>query len=257
MQERAEKSVKTPFGEPSDVLVTGYIEGVPCVLLARHGRDHTIMPTNINYRANIWALKEEGCTHILVTTACGSLKETIHPGDCVILDQFIDRTTKRTTTFYDGGPNCLKGVCHIPMDKPFCSHTRDVIIKTAKDLGDFKTVHTQGTAVTIEGPRFSSKAESFLWRQWGADIVNMTTVPEVCLAKEVGLCYAAVALPTDYDSWRSDGDSVNVENVMRTFRENSEKAKNLLVAAVPRIASQDWSDTIRELKVLAQASVVS
>ena len=167
------------------------------------------MPTNVNYRANIWALKEEGCTHVIVTTACGSLKEDIHPGDCVILDQFIDKTTKRVSTFYDGEPKSPKGVCHIPMDKPFCGRTREIIIKTAKDLGEFKTVHSQGTAITIEGPRFSSKAESLLWRQWGGDVVNMTTVPEVCLAKEAGLCYAAVALPTDYDSWRSDKESVS------------------------------------------------
>ena len=175
----------------------------------RHGKGHTIMPTHVNYRANLWALKEEGCTHVLVTTACGSLREEIKPGDCVILDQFIDRTTKRVSTFYDGQPGHLKGVCHIPMDTPFCERTRGILIKTAKKLGEFSAVHENGTVLTIEGPRFSTKAESHLWRTWGAHIVNMTTVPEVCLARELGLSYSAVALATDYDCWRQPDEAVS------------------------------------------------
>ena len=167
------------------------------------------MPSNVNYRANLWALKEEGCSHVVVTTACGSLQEEVHPGDCVILDQFIDRTTKRVSTFYDGQPGSLQGVCHISMETPFCERTRDLIIRAATELGSFSNVHRRGTVLTIEGPRFSSKAESILWRQWGAHVVNMTTVPEVCLAKELGMCYAAIALPTDYDSWHQSKESVS------------------------------------------------
>jgi 5'-methylthioadenosine phosphorylase len=203
---RIEKNVDTQFGKPSDVLVVGEICNVPCVLLARHGRNHTISPSRINYRANIWALKQEGCTHVIVTTACGSLQEHIHPGDIVILDQFIDRTNKRETTFYDGDSQSPKGICHLQMAKPFCEKTRQLLIRACKEIG--LTVHESGTAVTIEGPRFSSKAESNMFRMWGGDVVNMTTVPEVCLAMEAGLCYASIALPTDYDCWKDTGEPV-------------------------------------------------
>lgn len=167
------------------------------------------MPSNVNYRANLWALKAVGCSHVVVTTACGSLQEEVQPGDCVILDQFIDRTTKRVSTFYDGQPGSLEGVCHIPMDTPFCDRTREIVIQAANELGFFSNVHRHGTVLTIEGPRFSSQAESNLWRQFGAHVVNMTTVPEVCLARELGLCYAAIALPTDYDSWHQSKESVS------------------------------------------------
>ena len=168
----------------------------------RHGRNHNISPTHVNYRANVYALKEEGCTHVIVTTACGSLREEIHPGDVVLLDQFIDRTTKRTLTFYDGTPGAPEGICHMQMGEPFCKHTRAVIARAADILGI--TCHPRGTAVTIEGPRFSTRAESDLYRSWGCDVVNMTTVPEVTLAKELGLCYSSIALPTDYDCWKEE-----------------------------------------------------
>ena len=171
-------------------------------LTTRHGRKHHLLPTAVNYRANIYALQTEGCTHVLVTTACGSLREEIRPGDIVLIDQFIDRTTKRSLTFYDSTPNALVGVCHIQMDEPFCKHTRSVIAKAADSLGI--KYHSKGTVVTIEGPRFSTKAESVLYRSWGCDLVNMTTVPEATLAKEIGLCYASIGLPTDYDCWRGE-----------------------------------------------------
>ncbi|KAI4874614.1 hypothetical protein NFI96_020932 [Prochilodus magdalenae] len=197
---RTENFVDTPFGKPSDALIKGKIKNVECVLLARHGRQHTIMPSNVNYRANIWALKEEGCTHVVATTACGSLREDIQPGDIVLLDQFIDRTTKRVQTFYDGSPSSPSGVCHIPMAEPFCSKTREVLLEVVKGLGI--RYHPRGTMLSIEGPRFSSRAESHMFRQWGADLINMTTVPEVVLAKEAGLCYASIAMATDYDCWK-------------------------------------------------------
>ena len=165
------------------------------------------MPSDVNYRANVWALKEEGCTHIVVTTACGSLQERMVPGDIVILDQFIDRTHKRQATFYDGKPGSPPGICHLQMDRPFCEKTRQVLIKSCQELG-YK-FHNKGVMITIEGPRFSSKAESVMFQSWGADLINMTTVPEVCLAKEAGVCYAAIGLPTDYDCWKDTGEAVS------------------------------------------------
>ncbi|NXW09497.1 MTAP phosphorylase, partial [Fregetta grallaria] len=191
LEGRTEKYVDTPYGKPSDALILGKIKNVDCVLLARHGRHHTIMPSNVNYRANIWALKEENCSHVLVTTACGSLREEIQPGDLVIIDQFIDRTTKRHCTLYDGQHSTLSGV----------------LIETAKKLG--LQCHSKGTVITIEGPRFSSRAESLMFRSWGADVINMTTVPEVILAKEAGMSYASIAMATDYDCWKEHEEAVS------------------------------------------------
>lgn len=229
--------------KPSDVLVEGKIAGVDCVLLSRHGQKHTIMPTNVNYRANIWALKEQGCTHLIVTTACGTLKEEIHPGDILFPDQFIDRTSKRVLTFYDGEPGSPVGVCHIPMHTPFCPHTTKILKEIAKEQGI--KFHETGTVVTIEGPRFSTRAESHLFRSWGAHIVNMTTVPEAILAKEVGLCYAAIALPTDYDCWHESAGNVNVDVVMECMKNNCHKATTLILEAVARIAKIDWKDILK------------
>nr|ACO51785.1 S-methyl-5-thioadenosine phosphorylase [Aquarana catesbeiana] len=254
LEGRTEKYVDTPFGKPSDALVLGKIKNVDCVLLARHGRQHTIAPTSVNFRANIWALKTEGCSHILVTTACGSLREEIQPGDVVLIDQFIDRTTKREQTFYDGGPNCLAGVCHIPMAEPFCSKTREVLIDTAKKPGI--KCHTKGTMVTIEGPRFSSKAGSNMFRLWGADVINMTTVPEVVLAKEAGICYASVAMATDYDCWKEHEEAVSVDRVLKTLKENANKATSILLTAIPQIAAMDWCDTLQSMKCTVEMSVM-
>ncbi|XP_043917264.1 S-methyl-5'-thioadenosine phosphorylase isoform X2 [Protopterus annectens] len=254
LEGRIEKDVNTPFGKPSDVLIQGKIKNVDCVLLARHGRQHTISPTNVNFRANIWALKEEGCTHLLVTTACGSLREEIQPGDIVLIDQFIDRTTKRAQTFYDGSPSCLSGVCHIPMAVPFCTRTREVLSEVAKKLGIKH--HPRGTMITIEGPRFSSRAESLMFRQWGADVINMTTVPEVCLAREAGICYSSVAMATDYDSWKEHEEAVSVDKVLKTMKENANKASSMLLSAIPQIASMDWTETLESLKTGLQCSVM-
>lgn len=241
-EETSECTVQTPYGDPSDVLREGLINGVPCVLLARHGRKHTIMPTNVNYRANLWALKEKGCTHVVVSTACGSLREHIKPGDFVIIDQFIDRTTKRHQTFYDGADNHPSGILHLPMDTPFCGDTRKLLLDSCQELG--YTAHPTGTMVTIEGPRFSSKAESKMFRQWGGDVINMTTVPEVVLARELGLLYAAVAMATDYDCWREGEEVVSVEKVMKTFKMNAEKATKVLKTVVSKIAAKDWTEKI-------------
>lgn len=253
LEGRQEKYVETPFGKPSDALIIGKIKGVDCVLLARHGRKHSIYPTAVNYRANIEALRGEGCTHVLVTTACGSLQEQYQPGDIVVIDQFIDRTTKRASTFYDGSVPDFKGVCHIPMHTPFCTDTRQMLIEGLKELSI--PHHSSGTMVCIEGPRFSTKSESHMFRAWGGSVINMTTVPEVVLAKEAGLCYAAAALVTDYDCWREGEDHVSVEFVFKTLKENSEKAKNLLLHVIPLMAKKDWSDIIKAKQDEAKSSV--
>lgn len=254
LQNRKEKFVTTPFGKPSDALILGTIGDVDCILLARHGRQHNVHPSNINFRANIHALKAEGCTHVIVTTACGSLQEKIHPGDIVLLDQFIDRTTKRQQTFYDGGADSPQGVCHIPMHTPFCPETRKNLKASLDHLG--YTYHQAGCMVTIEGPRFSSRSESKMFRMWGGDVINMTTVPEVVLAKEAGLCYAAIALATDYDCWRDGEEAVSVESVLKTFKKNAEKATNVILDVIPRIAAQDWTAVIQEYRTTAKESVM-
>ncbi|XP_062571463.1 S-methyl-5'-thioadenosine phosphorylase-like [Saccostrea cucullata] len=249
-----EVTIDTPYGKPSDVLITGEIEGVPSVLLSRHGRGHSINPTNVNYRANIWALHELGCTHLLVTTACGSLQHNMHPADIVVIDQFIDRTQKRIQTFFDGESTSPPGICHLPMAEPFCPRTRKILYKCAKDLGI--SCHEKGTILTIEGPRFSSRAESKLWNSWGAHCVNMTTVPEVILAKELGLCYAALALVTDYDSWKDDEEAVNIESVLKTFQTNAANATKTILKAIPVIAGEDWTATIAENKKAVQMNTL-
>uniref|UniRef100_L7LZG8 S-methyl-5'-thioadenosine phosphorylase n=1 Tax=Rhipicephalus pulchellus TaxID=72859 RepID=L7LZG8_RHIPC len=254
LENRQEHKVTTPFGEPSDVLISGRIGDVSCVLLARHGRQHSVMPSKVNYRANIWALKEIGCTHVIATTACGSLNDRVKPGQIVVLDQFLDRTTKRATTFYDGEKDSPKGVCHISAATPFHEGLRQVLIKTMQAM---KIVfHETGTVVTIEGPRFSSRFESCLFRSWNCDVINMTTVPEVVLAKEAGLLYASIALVTDYDCWRLDEQHVDVAAVLETMKSNSTVALKVLCAALPNIAAIDWSAAIKEAQEEADRAVM-
>src|SRR3989344_3278892 len=228
LKDAKEINVSTKFGSPSSSLTTGKINNVDVVILSRHGKKHTIMPSNVNYRANIMALKEQGCTHIIATTACGSLREEIKPGHFVFCDQFIDRTTKRASTFYDSDR-----VCHIPMAEPFCPKLRGILAETAKEMK--MDYHKKGTVVTIEGPRFSTKAESHMFRNWGADVINMSTVPEAVLAREAGICYAIIAMSTDYDCWHETEDGVNIEMVLQTMRNNAENVKKLLVGVIPKI----------------------
>eukprot|EP00128_Syssomonas_multiformis_P006669 Colp12_sorted_trinity150504_noHs@27876 len=255
LQDRQEKFVDTPYGKPSDALITGKIGNVDCVLLARHGRKHTFMPSNVNFRANIYALYQEGCTHVLVSSACGSLIEQMAPKHLVIIDSFIDRTTKRASTFYDGSENAPKGVMHIPMANPFNPKMRKILYDTGKELGI--TMHSYGTMVTIEGPRFSSKAESFMFRQWGGHVINMTTCPEVFLANELGMLYATVAMVTDYDCWHEDPDHhVSVEGVMAVMKTNAENTKKLIVAAVQKFAEVDWSQDMAVAKDTAAGSIL-
>jgi len=231
LEDVKEISVDTPYGKPSSSLKVGKIKCVDVVLLARHGREHTIPPTQVNFRANIHALKEAGCTHILATTACGSLREEIDRGHLVILDQFIDFTRHRPITFFEKfEPNDMK---HTPMAEPFSAKLRDVLIKTCEEL-DLKH-HKKGTVVTIEGPRFSTKAESHMFRLLGADVINMSVAPEAVLANEAGIPYAAIAMSTDYDCWKSDEEPVTFEEVLKIFGQNVEKVTKLLVETIPKV----------------------
>ena len=229
LQDYKEIEVSTPYGRPSSPLTLGKLAGVDVAIIARHGRKHTIMPSNVPYQANIWALKEQGCTHILATSACGSLREEIKPGQLVLPDQFIDRTTQRKSTFYE-----KDRVCHIPMAEPFCSKLREAIFKAGKGIG--LDIYPKGTVITIEGPRFSTRAESRMFRQWGADIINMSTVPEVVLAREAGICYQVIAMSTDYDCWHESEIAVDIGMVLETMRKNAENVKKLLIKVIPKIA---------------------
>ena len=231
LKDAKDLKVSTKFGEPSSMLKTGKISNVDVVLLARHGREHTIPPTQVNFRANIQALKDAGCTHILATTAVGSLREEIGRGDLVIIDQFIDFTRSRTLSFHDKFEPHRP--IHTPMAEPFSESLRKTLISCCKELG-FKH-HPKGTVVTIEGPRFSTKAESKMFRQWGADIINMSIAPECALANEAGVPYAAVAMSTDYDCWKEGEEPVTWDAILEIFGKNVEKVTKLLVNAIPKI----------------------
>jgi len=228
-----EELVATHWGEPSSPLRHGTIEGAPCVLLARHGRQHTLPPTQVPNRANIQALVDAGCTHILSTTAVGSLRNKIGRGDLVIVDQFIDFTRFRKTSFYDAFEPCAPA--HTPMADPFDATLRKLLIASARAL-KIKH-HARGTVVTIEGPRFSTRAESQMFRAWGADIINMSIAPECALANEAGIPYATVAMSTDYDCWKDDEEPVTWEQILEIFGQNVEHVVKLLVATIGTIAA--------------------
>jgi 5'-methylthioadenosine phosphorylase len=223
-----EVKMRTPYGSPSDAISIGELKGKAIAFLPRHGRKHTIRPTDINSRANIYALKKLGVQRILAPSAVGSLKEEYRPGDTVIVDQFIDKTTKREQSFYTG-----KQVCHISVADPMCPELRDTIIMRAEDMKI--RYHKTGTYVCIEGPRFSTKAESKMHRSWDADIIGMTLVPECVLAREAEICYACIATVTDYDVWKEH--LVNAGEVAKTMKQNIEKIKMLItktIATLPK-----------------------
>lgn len=225
------KAVVSPFGVPSDELLLGDLEGVPVAFLPRHGRGHRIPPSAINYRANIDALKRVGVTDLLSLSAVGSLQDGLEPGTLVVVDQFIDRTVARPWTFFDGGL-----AMHVPMAHPTCRRLMDVLMEAGEAAGI--PLQRGGTYVGIEGPRFSSGAESRLYQSWGAHVIGMTNVPEAFLAREAELCYASVAMVTDYDCWRNDDLTVTGEEVTRVFRANLDRSRALVLAAVARAASR-------------------
>lgn len=223
------ETVRTPYGEVD--VKTGKIEEVYVVIIARHGKEHTITPTNVNFRANIDALKKSGCAHILATTAVGSLRGKIKRGDLVILDQFIDFTRHRQITFHEEfEPH---KAAHTDMADPFDERLRKILNDACKKLK--MKYHEKGTVVTIEGPRFSSRAESNMFRLWGADVINMSIAPECILANEAGIPYAAIAMSTDYDCWKIDEKPVTWDEILKVFSENVEKVTKLLVEAIPKI----------------------
>lgn len=223
--------VDTPFGPTTSDFKCGSINGREVVILSRHGRQHTIPPSQVNNRANIWAIREIGCTHILATTACGSLRQEIGRGDFVVLDQFIDFTRHRPVSFYESfEPREMK---HTPMADPFDSILRSKIIEAA--LGLKMNIFEKGTVITIEGPRFSTRAESNMFRIWGADVINMSTAPEAILANELEIPYAAIAMSTDYDCWKTDEAPVTWGDVLKVFNQNVTHVIDLLVEVIGKI----------------------
>jgi 5'-methylthioadenosine phosphorylase len=232
LKEPQEIVVQTPYGNPSSSLLKGKINDKEIIILSRHGYKHTIPPSQVNNRANIYALKEAGCTHIIGTTACGSLREKIKRGDIVIPDQLIDFTHHRIHTFHEEfEPGSMK---HVSMPDPFNENLCRTIINSARTLGI--NIHAGGTLITIEGPRFSTRAESKMFRLWGADIINMSVAPEVILANELGIPYAAIAMSTDYDSWKEDEVAVTWEDVLAVFNMNVERVLSLLLKVISEIA---------------------
>lgn len=227
LKNAAELNLETPFGAPASPLICGQIQGVDVVVLARHGKGHTIMPTKVPYRANIWALKQAGCTHILATTACGSLKEEIKPRDLIFLDQFIDFTKQRNLTFFEDK------VVHTAMAEPICPQLRGALEQAAEELN--LPHHEKGTIITIEGPRFSTRAESRYFKSMNADVINMSTVPEVILARELGMCYASVAMATDYDAWKINKEAVTWEMILSVMKGNAANVIKLLLKVIPKI----------------------
>ena len=227
-----ERAITTPFGDPSDPIVVGRLEGVRVAFVARHGRGHRIMPTEVNYRANVLALKSLGVEQIISISACGSLREHLHPGEVVVPDQLFDFSKKRTYTFFGDGL-----VSHISVADPFCSRLAAHIGDAVEEAGG--TVHRGGCFITIEGPRFSTKGESFAYRAWGMDIIGMTTSPEAFLAREAEMCYAVMAHVTDYDVWHETEEAVSVEMLLETLAANAELAQNALRGLIAKLATAE------------------
>ncbi|MCJ7500183.1 S-methyl-5'-thioadenosine phosphorylase [bacterium] len=234
-------SVSTPFGEPSDSIITGTLDGMKMGFLPRHGKGHRITPSEINYRANIWALKSLGVDTVISVSAVGSMKEEIVPGDLVVPHQFIDRTKGRASTFFSGGI-----VGHVAFADPVCHALADVVFKGAVSTG--ARVHQGGTYICMEGPQFSTRAESNLYRTWGVDVIGMTNIPEAKLAREAELCYSTVALATDYDCWHESEEDVSVEAILQIMHHNVENAKRAIAWAARNMAEKDACSCSEALK---------
>lgn len=231
LEDREWRTVESPWGKPSDQLLFGRLGGVRCVFLPRHGRGHPLTPSDINYRANIDALKRSGVTDILSISAVGSLNGDLPPGTFVIVDQFIDRTFARQKSFFETG--C---VAHVSVAHPVCPRIGDMVETAAREI-DLK-YKRGGTYLTMEGPQFSTKAESELYRAWGCDVIGMTNMPEAKLAREAEICYATVAMVTDFDCWHPDHDAVTVDAVVKVMVANADRAKQLVKTVVPMLGQQ-------------------
>jgi 5'-methylthioadenosine phosphorylase len=236
-----EVNIDTPFGKPSDSIIIGKLEGISVAFLPRHGRGHHISPTEVPYRANIYALKTLGVEHIISVNAVGSFKKELKPGDLVIPDQLIDRTRQRVSTFFGEGI-----VAHIPFAEPFCPDLSRILFEAAKETG--ATVHAGGTYVAMEGPAFSTRAESRLYRSWGADIIGMTMLPEAKLAREAEICYASIACISDYDSWQEKAEPVRVDIIMDIMHRSIDTAKKIIKVVVARIPEKRDCECASALK---------
>jgi len=230
LEDVKEVKLDTPFGKPSDSYITGKIQGVEVAFLPRHGKGHSILPTELNYRANIYGMKKLGVEELISISAVGSLKKELKPLDIVLPDQFVDRTNQaRKTTFFGEGI-----VGHISFAEPVCSDLRSAIYNVSKELN--LSVHNKGTYINMEGPAFSTKAESFLYRSWGMDIIGMTNMPEARLAREAEICFSTIAFVTDYDCWH--GEVVTIDMVIENLSKNTDTAKKLIKKLVPRLSRE-------------------
>ncbi len=223
--------VETPFGEPSDEYITGMLGDVKMVFLPRHGRGHRLTPSEVNYRANVYGMKKLGVDWIISVSAVGSMKEEIKPGHIVVVDQFFDRTKNRVSSFFGNGI-----VGHVEFADPVCSPLGNVLYDAGRQAG--ATVHKGGTYICIEGPQFSTRAESNIYRKWGVDVIGMTNIPEAKLAREAEICYATLALSTDYDCWHATEESVTVEMIIETLTKNVATAREIIRKAVPMIPAK-------------------
>ena len=228
LTEKRELDIDTPYGKPSDVIVTGILDGVRVAFLPRHGRGHRLTPTEIPVRANIWALKSLGVEHIIAINSVGSFKKEVAPGHLLIPDQLIDRTSRRESTFFGDGV-----VAHIGFAEPFCPNMRQLLYDCAKEAG--AKVHNGGTYVVMEGPAFSTRAESRLHKSWGADVIGMTALPEAKLAREAEICYGIIACSTDYDAWHEEETPVTVDMIIATLKSNMALSKLLVKLAIGRL----------------------
>ena len=228
MTDIEEVSIDTPFGKPSDAVTVGKLGGVGIAFLPRHGKGHRISPTELPARANIYAMKSLGVEHIIAVCSAGSFKKEIEPGHLLIPDQLIDRTRSRVNTFFSGGI-----VAHVAFADPFCAVLSGILLESAKEVG--ANVHPSGTLVVMEGPAFSTRAESRLYRSWGADIIGMTALPEAKLAREAEICYAVIGCVTDYDSWWHSAEPITIDVILDTMRRNVDTAKSMIKLAVGRV----------------------
>jgi len=229
LEEVEEVHLDTPFGKPSSYFVTGEVNGIPVAFLPRHGIGHVLLPTEIPFRANIWGLKMLGVTHLISVGAVGSLREEIEPGHMVFPDQFIDLTRHRKSTFFGNGV-----VGHVQFGNPVCSELSGKLVEAAQTVG--ATMHVGGTYICMEGPAFSSRAESLLYRSWGADVIGMTNVQEAKLAREAEMAFASIALATDYDCWHVSESEVSVEDIIKVMHANVETARQILVETLRKIS---------------------
>ena len=253
LKDLREERIASPWGEPSDALRFGVLEGVDVVFLARHDRGHRLPPSAINYRANIDVMKRAGVTDIISVSACGSLREALAPGTFVLVDQFIDRTVARRSSFFETGL-----AAHVSMADPVCARLCDAVEATARAQGI--RLHRGGTYLAMEGPQFSSRAESHLYRSWGCDVIGMTNMPEAKLAREAELCYASVAMVTDYDCWHPHEDDVAVADIIALLARNAAQGRQLVAGLAPRLAGRPvpcpaGCDRALEGAVITDASV--